>query len=276
MMQWLADGWRHLLDEQRKGNPGGPGSRRGGERPRRGAGPLCGSRGEFFVTPATHVVEDADRDKNQLWMVGGLGKIIELRAQHLLTNRNKEDVAVLRLRPEVAAELTEKTFLYLHHVNDDEDLRPAVFALYGYPQMWSKDNDRTFYRKGFHFQTYAYTGETSSFQHYDPKLHLLLEADGNEVVDKAGERLDFSYLDSNVQAPFPQELKGMSGCCVWKIGDRRRPFEEQSRDNAWLVGIETGVFGGKQCIKATRWAVALEVIFKQYPFLRRVFDLARP
>lgn len=71
------------------------------------------------------------------------------------------------------------------------------------------------------------------------------------------------------------EPDGISGCGVWRIGDTRsvQLGGNWSVDKVKLIGIEHGWFPSSRRVHLTPIHIAIQMIYKEYPDLRKIMDL---
>lgn len=67
-------------------------------------------------------------------------------------------------------------------------------------------------------------------------------------------------------ATFPRDLRGISGCPVWAIGDLVRPVAEWRPPR--VAGVQTGAYQGSEVIRATRWVAVTTLLTEAFPNLR--------
>jgi hypothetical protein len=105
------------------------------------------------------------------------------------------------------------------------------------------------------------------FERFDAERHFLLSASREEMYDEASDRSSFRTR-SGFPTDFPDALRGISGCSVWKLGSlKERPVRwRQPR----LVGIETAVYTRAQAIRATKWNSVTTLLHAAFPDLRPV------
>lgn len=239
-----------------------------------GTGTLFRIADESFLVTAMHVIEDANVEGNRLLISAPQGRFVPTGPQALLGERETFDVAVIQLPEKVVAYLEEKTFLRMDDICLRHQLSQGMFAIFGFPEMMSFDEGGKFLLTRFHLMTYAFDGDTTPIK-FDPNHHLLLKADQSEVRGLDGKPMPFCYR-GGVPAPFPDELKGISGGSVWKISDTSDGVRSQGSGSARIVAVETGVFPRQACIKSTRWNAVRSIIYDAFPELRPSMDLWRP
>ena len=126
--------------------------------------------------------------------------------------------------------------------------------------------------KGLEYTTYAYEGDVELLIGYLPIYHLLLDAQAREVTKDDGSPMVFTNLEGKA-AEIPRDLKGISGCAVWRIGDFTVPTGNQTKLPARVVGVQTGIYQSSQVIRVTRWAAVTTLIDAAFPELRPAMNL---
>jgi hypothetical protein len=236
-----------------------------------GTGMLFRIADDSFLVTASHVYQDAT--EQPLRIAGPNRKIVPLAGTWFL-GQEPLDVAVLKLDSFVLEHLETDSFLRLNHVSFEEDFSKSMFTIFGFPQIMSTDEKGVLRRTRFHFMTYGFTGNTTTLEDYQHDHHFLLRAALSEATTIKGRPLEFNYR-GGVSAPFPRELRGMSGCSVWKIADANSPTRFRNSEHARIVGVQTGVYHKEECIKATKWAAVIGVIVQAIPELRGPVELWR-
>ncbi len=241
-----------------------------------GSGTLLKIADECLLITASHVIEQANARNLFIVVADKRTKedLIPLEADAILGNE-QIDVAILRLKPQVVDRREEKAFLRLDSFSYDPDISEAMFAVIGFPTiiMSSHQSGILSFTKYFHVAP-AFEGDTSSLGGYDKKLHFLADADLAEPRMMDGSPMEFRKK-SGEHAQFPNELHGISGGSVWKIADNPADAGKREPGSGKMIGVETGVYSGGKCIKATRWSVVIQMIRKALPDLCRPIDLWR-
>ncbi|HJT77631.1 MAG TPA: hypothetical protein VJ739_10565 [Gemmataceae bacterium] len=240
-----------------------------------GSGTLFRIAEESFVITAAHVIKDSNR--RNLRLAPGLcysGEVIPLDGEAILDERDEFDIAAVHLKGRVAERIDPKRFLRLNNISFAEDLAKGLYAVFGYPEMmFSHDKDELkivlFYHGGP-----VYAGETSVIPNFDASASLLLDADIDETRGADGKPIDFCY-PQGPSAPFPTELKGISGGSVWRIMQDPNDIRENP-EGARIVAIEVAICQPKRCIRATRWKAVKHMLQSEMPRLRPAIDIWRP
>lgn len=187
------------------------------------------------------------------------------------------DVAAVPLTNEQASQLQDSTVLRM----DDVSFRPVdknnFVSIFGFPHLWSTrstDQQPIMTSKAFQFTTDLYSGPTSDLSNYSDRFHLLLNASNEHLYDEKGSPARFQTLGGQ-PASFPSDIRGISGCSVWTIGDSKKPPIEWDSDQARLIAVQTGVYRQRQVIKSTRWIAVSTLLYEAFPELRGAMSLFR-
>jgi hypothetical protein len=188
---------------------------------------------------------------------------------------DKYDVALYQLDDRQIARLKNSQFVRIADASFEADLSNGYFVVSGFPAMWStvlSGADDTMKSRILQYGTYAFSGNTSALANFDANHHFLLEATPAQMLDHTGAPTSFRTR-SGFSAQMPDDLRGVSGCSVWKIGDFSTPVETWSSINARIVGVETGVFSTRGAIKASRWNAVTTLLYKAFPATRPAIEL---
>jgi hypothetical protein len=239
-----------------------------------GTGTLFRIADESFVITATHVLDDAEKEHCNLRIAGSQDRLIPLIGDSLRADRDPWDVAVIQLPPGAVAALNDKCFLRMDDVSLDEIGSDGLFAVFGFPEMMASDENGIFTMTRFFLMTHPLQENASGIDH-DRRYHVLLQAQISDVKDYEGKPISFCYR-GGVSAPFPDELKGVSGGSVWKIASTPADVRNPRRKRPQMVAVETGVYRKPACIKATKWRVVKNMIYEAYSDLRPALEMWRP
>lgn len=237
-----------------------------------GTGTLLKIADDVFLVTAAHVVQIAIEQGNSLCFAVDKNFIPIYGIWACSPGHTPSDVAIMRLHPEISQKLTNVSFVRLHDIDFTSDLSSGVFCLCGYPTILSTPStakDPTMNSQPFQYATYTYEGETNTLDNYQDKYHLLLNADG---IYSSKKSTYFQDRRGTIHQ-FPQDLGGMSGCSVWKIGNRDKSKSKWSPSRAKIVAVQTSVYPNTKIIKATRWFAVSSVIYEAYPDLRPSMNL---
>lgn len=237
-----------------------------------------------FVVSAAHVVRSAIERRKVLGFSAPKGFvpaasnwIVSAEYQNAGLDPDPFDVAIYRIPATSMERLGEKTFLQIRDVSFADPKPGAVYTLFGFPGLWSEvsgRDDELLIVKPLEFTTYAYTGPVDELLNYKPKYHILLDASVDDVTGPDGLPTAFADKEGrNVE--FPRGLHGISGCCVWRIGNLHTPIHRWSEEPAAVVAVETGVYQKFHVIRATRWVAVTTAIYKAFADLRPAIDLWR-
>lgn len=244
-----------------------------------GSGTLLAVADQCFVVTAAHVVRKAHDDQATLGISGGLnGNFVATAGNWILSQGGDQedafDIAIYPLQPSQVTRLDRCTFVRVADVSFDTDLSRGYFVVSGFPSIWSTDSVKTeeaVKLRLLQYSTYSYAGKAEGLQSYDTRYHLLLEARPEQMFDMSGAEMQFRTRSGH-PAQMPQDLRGISGCGVWMIGDLATPCEAWRVEDARLVAVETGVFPTRGAIKATRWSAVTTLIYAAFPELRSTIE----
>ena len=127
--------------------------------------------------------------------------------------------------------------------------------------------------KALEYVTYASSADRKQLTGFDSRYHLLLCGAAEQITLPDGSDVVFQDRSGRA-ATFPRDLKGISGCAVWAIGDLTLPVEDWGP--ARVVGVQTGVYQESEVIRATRWVAVTTLLNETYPELRPAMQLWAP
>lgn len=248
-----------------------------------GSGTLLAVAEHRFVVTAAHVVREALHSASTMGVSGTTdGHFVAAAGRWLASGMSSEapsldqhDVAVYEFNATQIDRFDPAAFVRIADVAFLEDLSTGFFVVTGFPAMWSTTltaTDETMNAKILQYATYALEGSTAGLDGYSPVRHFLLEASPAALIDHAGEPTSFRTR-TGYSAQMPQDLRGVSGCSVWMIGDLKKPIETWSKEESRLVGIETSIYSKRSAIKATRWNAATTLLYNAIPELRPVLEM---
>jgi hypothetical protein len=82
-------------------------------------------------------------------------------------------------------------------------------------------------------------------------------------------------IELDLPTPCPTNLKGISGCSIWKLSDG--PIsDEWDSSKARIVAVQTGVFSESGFIKATHWRHVIHVLKQVAPEVQPGLNLYVP
>jgi len=234
----------------------------------------------FFVVTAAHVIREAS-EYDRTVGISGDSSFISVHGDWMSSVSDSEDdsfdVAVYALPSRAVRRLSHFRFLRVDDVSFDEQSEAGVFTLFGHPGIWSspsKEDGETLQLKSLEYTAIAYQGSVNTLIGYDPRYHLLLDAKAQEVTWDNGTRAEFIDRGGR-NATFPRDLKGISGCPVWRTVDLNVPPENWQKLPPKLVGVQTGIYQESQVIRVTRWAAVTTLINAAFPELRPAINLIR-
>lgn len=248
-----------------------------------GSGTLLAVADLRFVLTAAHVVREGARLDLTLGISSGMsGNLTAVGGNWIISmgsgprsEDDKYDVALYQLDDRQIDRLENAQFVRIADASFEADLSKGYFVVSGFPAMWStvlNRADDTMKSRVLQYGTYAFPGSTSALENYDATHHFLLEATPTETLDHTGGPISFRTR-SGFSAQMPDDLRGVSGCSVWKVGDLSTPVETWSSSNARIVGIETGVYSTRRAIKASRWNAVTTLLYNAFPATRSAIEL---
>jgi len=248
-----------------------------------GSGTLLAVADLRFVLTAAHVVRESARHELTLGISGGQnghftaagGNWILSAASSPDPADDKYDIALYQLNDYQISRLAGIEFVRIADASYVSDLSNGYFVVTGFPGMWSTVLDGaevTMKSKLLQYGTYAFSGSTSALAGYDAAHHFLLEATPSEVLDHTGKPTTFRTR-TGFTAQMPADLRGISGCSVWMIGDLTTPVATWAKNASRIVGIETGVFPSRGAIKASRWNAVTTLLYNAFPTLRSTIEI---
>jgi hypothetical protein len=233
-----------------------------------GTGTLLQIADRHFVITAGHVITGGN---SNLFMIPSDSplKVFFIGEAILADNF---DVGVLELRLDEARRIPPDRFLRLNQFSADIGTADSLYAVMGFPQMmFDLENKRV---KKFYHVAPGWEGDPNKLCGYDDRFHFHIGAALDETRGPDGSLIDFTYPGVPVSAPFPQELKGISGGPVWKIADT--PSDNHTdASQARIVGVECSVFQEPQCIRAVKWGHVINMIAASHPDLLGPIELER-
>lgn len=245
-----------------------------------GTGTLLAVAEHRFIVTAAHVIR-AVSERTVGIMNSSKGNFVSLSGHWFLScTENDErshdpyDVAIYELSSQECSRLSFVEFIRVGDVEFNSDLSSGFFLISGFPKIWSTNIDEveeTMRAKLLQYGTCALES-VAGLQNYDPHLHILLRASPEELFDHTGKEVKFR-MRSDYPARMPDDLLGVSGCSVWKIGDLNNSIESWKKEDCRLVGIETGIYSKLGAIKATRWNAVASLLYEAIPAIRPVIKM---
>ncbi|MGH7138012.1 MAG: hypothetical protein ACREHD_19860 [Pirellulales bacterium] len=239
-----------------------------------GAAIQCGTGTLFrvadvaFLVTASHVTDLAAKKRAQLYITDAVAGSRGLALEGRLHSERNLDVSLWELPAHIVNQLSNRTFLTVHHA-DREHRRPEPgwYYLHGYPNCWStadSEQQKTVV-KPFTYGTVLYDGDTSRFEGYDPRIHVLLTAPRAGAVDSNG-----------IGTEMPKALHGISGCSIWQAYYQGLETTHWTTDDAIVVAVQTCIYHEGTVVRGTRWWVINEMISKNYPALSGPLQIVLP
>lgn len=248
-----------------------------------GTGSLFEIAGDFFVVTAAHVIKLAYEKGKTLGISDDGTSFIALGGEWFVSApvqrdgvEDPFDVAVYRLPGRAVERLRAKRFLRRADIEFDEHSPTAVFAVFGFPGLWSMGgggDGETLRLKALEYVTYASSATGRTLIGFDSKYHFLLDGTAKQVALPDGSPMVFRHRDG-AAATFPRDLRGISGCAVWVLGDLAVPVDEWRP--AQVVAVQTGVYQDSEVIRATRWVAVTTLLNEACPELRPAMLLWTP
>jgi hypothetical protein len=214
-----------------------------------GTGSLFEIAGERFVVTAAHVIKAAHDKGKTIGISDDATSFIAVAGDWLLSApvqrdgvEDPFDVAVYRLSQPAVERLRARRFLRRADVEFGEQSATSVFALFGFPGLWtmtSRGDGEKLRLKALEYVTYASSADGKQLNGFDSRYHLLLCGAAAQITLPDGSEAVFQDRSGRA-ATFPRDLKGISGCAVWAIGDLALPVKDWGP--ARVVGVQTGVY----------------------------------
>ena len=250
-----------------------------------GTGSLFEIGGYHFVVTAAHIIDAAHVYDKTIGISDGSKGFISVHGNWIRSaptqqggKRDPFDIAIYELPAYAVARLKGKRFLRREDSDFHEQSRTAVFSLFGFPGMWAMPScsaEESVSVKALEYTTYAYAGSTESMLGYDAKYHLLIDSTPRDMTESDGSQAVLVRRDGQL-ATMPRDLKGISGCAVWAVGDLRVPFERWGEKHPKVVAVETGIYQESHVIRTTRWVAVTTLIHEAFPALRPALELWIP
>jgi hypothetical protein len=238
--------------------------------------------GERFVVTAAHVIRLAHEYGKTIGITSAGRGFIATAGEWFASSPRSEgtdeplDVAVYPLPRGSVERLKDKRFLRREDVDFREQSATAVFALFGFPGLWSaasEADDTPLRLKALEYVAHAVSSEGKDLIGFNPRYHLLLDVNPEESTTPDGAKVTV-HDRSGRPATLLRRFVGISGCAVWAIGDLTIPIEDWGPPR--VVGIETGVYQPSEVIRVTRWVAATTLINEVAPHVRPAIDLWTP
>lgn len=246
-----------------------------------GTGTLLAVADAKFVVTAAHVLLKANEQELTVAISGGMGgTFTALTARDWIItaddqNNDQIDIALYQLDEREIDRLKTSEFIRIGDVCFDRDFSNAYFVVCGYPAMWSTTShsaDDEMKAKLLQYGTYAFKGSVSALAGFNPDRHILLDGAPENLLDENGDAARIRTR-SGYPASFPQDLSGVSGSSIWRIGDTNIPISEWQANDARIVAVQTGIYTSNGTIKATRWNSVASLLHAAFPELRPSIEM---
>jgi hypothetical protein len=243
-----------------------------------GSGSLFEISNRRFVVTAAHVVKLAKKHDKTIGITGDSGSLIALGGEWIVSTSETDDdpfdVALCQLPTSALHKLKQYRFNEIVDADFDGEPRSAVYTVFGHPGIWatpSRNDMEEVQVKGLEYTAYTYERSVENLLGYEPKFHLLLDAEAEQISWRDGSKAILQKRDGS-DALFPRDLKGISGGPVWRISDLSIPLKDWHRVQPRLAGVQTGVYQPSQVIRVTRWAAVTTLIHAAFPELRSAIE----
>jgi len=241
---------------------------RKGEPVQWGTGTLFRVADYSFLVSACHVTDLVRHEGIQLYITDTPPGSPGIALEGKLHSEANLDVSVWELTPRVVAELPNRQFLTIHHA-DRADLRVTRgwYYIHGYPNCWTdpRPYEKEITVKGFTYGAILYEGDTSTFDGYNPELHVLLTVPKDKNIDSKG-----------AETELPESLKGISGCSIWQAYYEGLPSRTWTVDDAVVVAVQTGAYQKGTVVRGTRWWLIEKILATNYKDLEGPLSLVTP
>ncbi len=240
--------------------------------------------GYYFVVTAAHVINAAYQYDKTIGISDGCESFVSTHGNWLCSMprpgslEDPLDIAIYRLPSRALERMKQISFLRCEDIDFREQSNTAVFSLLGFPGIWatpSQNVDEKVSLTRLEYTTHAYGGSKESLIGYDSKYHLLLDSGVKDITHPDGSPAVIVTRDGRATT-IPRDLKGMSGCAVWAIGDLEVPLDQWRKRHPKAVAVQTGIYQGSEVIRATRWVAVTTLINEGFSELRPALRLWIP
>jgi hypothetical protein len=221
-----------------------------------------------FLVTAAHVVDIANKQHARLHVPDCLEGDARLISLHGLAGFGGDaplDVVAVELPETIAEQMPNRRFLRQTEITVDQDSFLDVYYLFGFPGTFTTPMPAGLSMHGIGILTDSYSGDRGRFGDYDVRLHVLSNMPKPAQTHAHG-------------VPFPDELGGISGACLWRV-KRAEPLEEWTADHIRAFAVQTGVYqdhNSRRAIRSTRWGVVSAMLQIKYEDLRPSMRLHLP
>jgi len=238
-----------------------------------GTGTLLRIADDAFIVTAAHVVSLV-KDNNLVLCTGVGNSFVQVYGNWCTPSDDVFDIAVLRLSKDLADKLENVPCIRLQDIDFSPDISKGVFCILGYPGKLasiSTQHQPVLNIKPFQYITTAFTGKPPFLERYNEKYHLLFMAEEGGT-DYEGNIVNLSDRDG-IPLEIPKDLKGISGCSIWKLGNQDEPVTTWRQNKVKIVAVQNAVYSDSKLIKATRWSAVSTLIYEAYPDIRPAMKL---
>jgi len=178
------------------------------------------------------------------------------------------DVAVIPLGDDIIAQIPNRKWLNMGHIDTDGEDVAGRYLLCGYPTELTATNvaeQVVTYRLPMVYSTEIYQGPISTFRTYDKRFHFLLCVPIDGAVPIAGST-----------RPRANRIQGISGCSVWRTVGSSSDRTNWTPAEAKVVGVQSSEYSDRKVAKCIRWSVVLSIIWLFFPEIRELILLGQP
>jgi hypothetical protein len=243
-----------------------------------GSGSLFQIGKYYFIVTAAHVIRLAHEYDRTIGISSDAGSLSSVHGEWITSAPNLPedslDIAVYQISDRVLGTLKQSWFTRIADADFGREPKSAAYTVFGHPAIWARPSgadDEKVQLKGLEYTSYTYERSARDLSGYDPKYHLLLDAESEEITWTDGTRAEFKRADGT-GAVFPRELKGISGAPVCRIGDLGVPINGWHSSCPKLVGVQTGIYQPSQAIRVTRWIAVTTLIHAAFPELKATIE----
>lgn len=193
--------------------------------------------------------------------VRGSHPVLLVEEKFWTTKDDQIDISVTQLTPGIV-EYIKDHYRYIRLTSimsrNDPNQGKGMYLIFGFPNaLLGRDDTGDRKMESWKYLTLPYRGDYATIEHFNPKLHLLLDYE----------------RDSRNQEGDRAHPHGMSGCGIWFVGTphthslfRADDFKLVAIQNCWHKGLEYA--------KGTWIDDVLLILWKYYPETRKPMMLA--
>ena len=227
-----------------------------------GSGTLFCVGAQHFLITAAHVLEAFRAGELELRI--GMGNPTRPHAIGMsdddVSMDSVNDVAVIRLHPDLIPRLRGSHFLQMSDIALKTDLTDWRCVLFGYLEKGTQPNKD--YSKlilhNFMYWTTKYDGKVNA-DSYDASRHLLVEY----------HTVGWSIYDA-VPSTNPKSLRGLSGSSLWQVFSPKHVEADWTSEVPKVVAVENLVYDDR-IVRCTRWELVLPLLARFEPVLLEQF-----